>query len=854
MPPYPSNNGAPSKHSHVRTELIKRPREACLNCRSLKTRCLPYGDRPLTSKDTCARCTKYGLECQYIRKPRGKPKTDDLSNLESEGSGPSKSRNGPAEEPRNQGRNSNNFSEALSNPLPSVITPLKDDRLRSQDYMPFQPSYDNTPSSHMALMPGMQRPGEYTKSFMPVPCADIGLSSVEPWGSTTPDSAIPHGTSFTDSFARAIPPALQAQPYQRPPSHSLPSYPTPPTAYTSHMPPPDHRHTGQHYTQHSSTQLLPPLLMHSSSTQSDRNILSMPGNLSTPSINDNSYRSHRQMPSPNQMVRLPPMDVGPPQSQLQHHSLPAVNSRNSQCSTPSYDSSERRRQAQPSSVLTDYIEPQLDHEHSHSPSPPSHDPARTGAKGPLIQQPVPRNSFHSAHGADGTVQDTKAGGRLSSLSPLELGLVDEQEAKWLYSRFKQHLGPIIALLDFEYHTYERVKLSDSLFTAMLYASSRFFHPEICRPLYNHANTIVNRMITHGTVDLPSVQAFIILSFWSIQNDESAYMKSGIAVRAAYQLRLWKKHDRPLPQDEEEVRAILDRERTWIAVIIMDTGFSVIFEQPITLPQQGRGFDDIYEWANEHAHLDIPGDYYLAWSAEDSKNKLPSHHTVQNPNYENTVAATEKRHIDNLNKALPHLSPLYSQMATIVTDIVLARNQSEGLKFGHIDMIKNRLISLSEKIAESLNRFAAEGHLIFWSDMFSAGVSMPGVLFYKTRSLFSPTELDRVLAILNNLLNMCSTMLGAHNDHPLYFTYRFYRRLIPVLERVRQGVESPQPPVVDVEYPYRVVLLNDSHAFQNGNLFHGNQQLAAHANNSAESDELWNFILGADSGMGQTFTA
>lgn len=59
MPPYPSNNGAPSKHSHVRTELIKRPREAwvefsrfqlgksgywrggaasyrCLNCRSLK--------------------------------------------------------------------------------------------------------------------------------------------------------------------------------------------------------------------------------------------------------------------------------------------------------------------------------------------------------------------------------------------------------------------------------------------------------------------------------------------------------------------------------------------------------------------------------------------------------------------------------------------------------------------------------------------------------------------------------------------------------------------------------------------------------------------------------------------------
>lgn len=48
---------------------------------------------------------------------------------------------------------------------------------------------------------------------------------------------------------------------------------------------------------------------------------------------------------------------------------------------------------------------------------------------------------------------------------------------------------------------------------------------------------------------------------------------------------------------------------------MDAGFGVIFEQPMTLPQPNRGFDDIYEWASEHAHLNIPGDYYLAWSTE-----------------------------------------------------------------------------------------------------------------------------------------------------------------------------------------------------------------------------------------------
>lgn len=115
------------------------------------------------------------------------------------------------------------------------------------------------------------------------------------------------------------------------------------------------------------------------------------------------------------------------------------------------------------------------------------------------------------------------------------------------------------------------------------------------------------------------------------------------------------------------------------------------------------------------------------------------------------------------------------------------------------------------------------------------------------------------------------MLGAHNDHPLYFTYRFYRRLLPVLERVRQGVESQQPPVVEVEYPYPVVstlvpstkaylmlslqaLLSELHTSQNGNNSHVSQQLATPASNSVEVDELWNFILGEDSGMGQIFTA
>lgn len=49
-------------------------------------------------------------------------------------------------------------------------------------------------------------------------------------------------------------------------------------------------------------------------------------------------------------------------------------------------------------------------------------------------------------------------------------------------------------------------------------------------------------------------------------DGSAWLKIGIAIRLAYQLRLHNRRKGPLPADELEARMVLDRERTWFCLI------------------------------------------------------------------------------------------------------------------------------------------------------------------------------------------------------------------------------------------------------------------------------------------------
>ncbi|ODN79330.1 hypothetical protein L202_03337 [Cryptococcus amylolentus CBS 6039] len=800
------SHGGPSPYA--RTTLIKRPREACVNCRALKTRCLPCPDKALTSKDPCARCTKYSLSCDYVRRPRGKPKDEQVT---PEHGAKSESR-ASFTHSHSQGSPSRDHAEYQTGPTSTVPMGVPDDR--RHEYMAYQ-SNEGMMSSERA---------SYERSA---------------WG--VGNQSQPSG--YSTSFSRNI---------QQPTSHP---YPQPEPSFPSYQPPPyppESSIQSQHsYPQHEALPTQLPPMLPPASTSGRRSM----GTMDLPDMMSNThYRSGAYPPPPPPPVQLPPIDSNI--SQRRPATAPGVTRKSQSSSTPSWTSSDRRRRAgQMSTNILDYSEPRLDSdEGSRSPSPrPLDNPRLTGATGPLLPSLHPSDSARLTSAS----KSSKAGTSQSSLSPLELGMVSESEAQSLYTNFAQNLCPVLAGIDIVYITYDRARSSDTLFTAILYASARFYHPEICRPLYNHANVLLNRMIMAGAVDKPSIQALMILAYWGLPNDKSGYMKSGVAVRAAAHLKLWKREERPLPENEEEAREVLDGERTWIALLIMDAGFARVFGQPMMLPPPGFGFDEAFEWAAEHEYLNIPGDFYLAWSVANThtSSQLPATipHTDEVPSgtLGSSLALAETTLVNDLSRLAHRLSPMYRQMADIVTTIVCLHMRAMAIEFeGPTEAVKGRIVETTEKLAKALTQFSDEG-LVFWSDMISVGVTMPGALFYQARLAYSPAEWDRILPALNSIMQMCSNMLGAHNDHPLYFTYRFYRRLLPVLERLRNGLEVQlqNMPAVEMEYPYPAVF-GMPESYQDVGMFTdammGNNDVAG------TGDPLWDFILGPDSGMSQLF--
>lgn len=125
------------------------------------------------------------------------------------------------------------------------------------------------------------------------------------------------------------------------------------------------------------------------------------------------------------------------------------------------------------------------------------------------------------------------------------------------------MSEISHLFDPVIHTFERIRSSPELFSATLGVAARFKLPELCQTLLEHADRLVMRALFVGRVKLSLVQALMVMVHWKAPEDQSAYMKLGMAFRAACQLQLGKSIGQPLPSDEHAARERLDGERLWL---------------------------------------------------------------------------------------------------------------------------------------------------------------------------------------------------------------------------------------------------------------------------------------------------
>lgn len=156
--------------------------------------------------------------------------------------------------------------------------------------------------------------------------------------------------------------------------------------------------------------------------------------------------------------------------------------------------------------------------------------------------------------------------------------------------FHTHLNPLVAILDPErtsgsfhalsltaVHTIDHLRTSSALFTTVLVAASKFVVSQTQHTtLLAHAESLINRATNAGECSTALVQSLLILVYYKGPTDRTAWLKIGIAIRLAYQMR-WHDADpanRQLPADEHEARLVLvsiaqegladvqDPERTW----------------------------------------------------------------------------------------------------------------------------------------------------------------------------------------------------------------------------------------------------------------------------------------------------
>ncbi|GAA5932663.1 uncharacterized protein JCM15063_002171 [Sporobolomyces koalae] len=160
--------------------------------------------------------------------------------------------------------------------------------------------------------------------------------------------------------------------------------------------------------------------------------------------------------------------------------------------------------------------------------------------------------------------------------PIDLHVLSSIEAAQLFELFHSRLNCFIILLDRELHTPDYVrKTSTVLFTAILAVAAKFFRADLYQSLLLSAQQLVVRGTGEGVnVHIGLIQACLLLVYWKEPLDGSAWIRTGFALRAAYQLGLHVKRRTPLPEDEFEARLILDRERTFITLICFDASYQL----------------------------------------------------------------------------------------------------------------------------------------------------------------------------------------------------------------------------------------------------------------------------------------
>ncbi|SGY14095.1 BQ5605_C010g06058 [Microbotryum silenes-dioicae] len=157
------------------------------------------------------------------------------------------------------------------------------------------------------------------------------------------------------------------------------------------------------------------------------------------------------------------------------------------------------------------------------------------------------------------------------LDVVQVGVIREEQVEELWIHFFDHLNPMISILDPVLHTSRFCRSRSAfLYSAVLTVTAKcVLSEDVYMNCARHLNWLFGKAFEYGTNTLEVIQALAISLQWPHPTPRTLVRRNSYMTRSAIEIRLYTKAPRPLPQDDLQVRLILNRERTWMCLVVAD---------------------------------------------------------------------------------------------------------------------------------------------------------------------------------------------------------------------------------------------------------------------------------------------
>ncbi|KAJ3541558.1 hypothetical protein NM208_g4551 [Fusarium decemcellulare] len=174
--------------------------------------------------------------------------------------------------------------------------------------------------------------------------------------------------------------------------------------------------------------------------------------------------------------------------------------------------------------------------------------------------------------------------------PIDMRLVSQPAAQYLYEGFFKHFNCLMGLLDPQLYTFSYTRERSSLlFTMILTISSRIFQPESHQAIRDQAELLLGRALLACESAIENIWAIICMYHWKDANDARGYTLIGFALRMAASAE-WNMTRRSVSYDTEDLRGSTelqvrqkrDKDRIWLALGNIDRTLSYFTDRPLSI--------------------------------------------------------------------------------------------------------------------------------------------------------------------------------------------------------------------------------------------------------------------------------